>query len=64
MLKMIRQRVYPLLLFTRWNAVTRNISPTRGEFVWKRYNWETDTWETKEMSPEEREDAYWWWAVK
>lgn len=59
MFKPIRKLVYPRLLFTPWNVGTRGT-----EFMWKRYNRESDAWEIKEVTPNEREEAFPWWAVK
>lgn len=59
MFKKIRQTIYPLLGLTRWNE-----GGHEGRFVDKRYVRETDTWEIRELTPEQQEDAYWWWAIK
>lgn len=32
--------------------------------VWRRYNFSTDRWETREMTPAEAERSYAMWAAK
>lgn len=59
MLKKLRRLVYPLLLNTRWHEGTRGT-----KFVWQRYVPESDSWEVKEMTESEKDEAYAWWAIK
>lgn len=56
---MIKRAIYWLTLQGHWNVATEG-----NTFVWRRYDFDTDTWETKAMSAEEVAEAHWMWAIR